>query len=559
MRYIEEFEKNESRLGLIKNDEDRLRKNLGFQRYAFNLLVSERLGPFRSILPDTRHRLCSFRSPKTLESIRETKIVHNVSVIICFFNEEFFTLLRTINSVLNRSSENLLHEILLIDDHSDDDISGRVLKYAESIENFDAKKSFLSKVHFHRLPERSGLMRARNFGAKIAKGRILFYLDSHCEVNVDWLPPIIERIVNDPKTIACPLIDLIDPDTFFYRSSPMVRGGFNWALHFKWDSIPNDDLVTPMDFIKPIKSPAMAGGLFAIDRNIFSILDHLILIWMCGGRLEIVPCSRVGHIFRKRRPYDSPDGSDTLAYNSLRTAYVWLDDYKRFFLSTRSDLTTMDYGSIEDRLKLREHLNCSNFDWYLRNIYPDLLEPKKRFNSNRLFRKLPKSKRKYLIQIHKTNLCLEAESEISYKNSKLYLSRCSKRYRKQIWKETELDEIRMGTKGCLDSAHGKKFLRLNKCDEMGETQKWSHLTMIKTNLYNVGLGLCLTVKCQCRLIDLNETISKIDSNSLDSDRFSLSSYYKIQMSLCDSNQDSDRTFNNSLGYNLFQFWNLIPI
>ena len=109
----------------------------------------------------------------------------------------------------------------------------------------------------------------------------------------------------------------------------------------------------------------MAGGLFAIDRQYFqklgtydsgmniwgaeniefslrvSILLKFIYlffkpqnfffkkkIWMCGGRLEIIPCSRVGHIFRKRRPYDSPDGQDTLAYNSLRVAHVWLDDYK---------------------------------------------------------------------------------------------------------------------------------------------------------------------------------------------------------------------------------------
>lgn len=51
-------------------------------------------------------------------------------------------------------------------------------------------------------------------------------------------------------------------------------------------------------------------------------------IWMCGGQLEIIPCSRVGHVFRRRRPYGSPNGEDTLTKNSLRVAHVWMDDYK---------------------------------------------------------------------------------------------------------------------------------------------------------------------------------------------------------------------------------------
>lgn len=51
-------------------------------------------------------------------------------------------------------------------------------------------------------------------------------------------------------------------------------------------------------------------------------------IWMCGGQLFIIPCSRVGHIFRKRRPYGSPGGQDTMAHNSLRLAHVWMDEYK---------------------------------------------------------------------------------------------------------------------------------------------------------------------------------------------------------------------------------------
>lgn len=49
---------------------------------------------------------------------------------------------------------------------------------------------------------------------------------------------------------------------------------------------------------------------------------------MCGGTLELIPCSKVGHIFRHRRPYGSPDGQDTMLHNSLRVAHVWMDSYK---------------------------------------------------------------------------------------------------------------------------------------------------------------------------------------------------------------------------------------
>lgn len=68
----------------------------------------------------------------------------------------------------------------------------------------------------------------------------------------------------------------------------------------------------------PTRGPAAPiNSCFASDQ-----------IWMCGGKLFIIPCSRVGHIFRKRRPYGSPEGRDTMTHNSLRLAHVWLDEYK---------------------------------------------------------------------------------------------------------------------------------------------------------------------------------------------------------------------------------------
>lgn len=79
---------------------------------------------------------------------------------------------------------------------------------------------------------------------------MLVFLDSHIEVNVDWLPPLLARLSEgvdgrhvrySPRAVM-PVIDVINADTFEYNASPLVRGGFNWGLHFKWDNLPKGTL-----------------------------------------------------------------------------------------------------------------------------------------------------------------------------------------------------------------------------------------------------------------------------------------------------------------------------
>ena len=405
------------------------------------------------------------------------------SVIICFHNEAWSTLMRTVWSVIDRTPPSLLAEVILVDD-------GSTYSWLQDSLRSEVMSNWGTRVRLMRLPQRRGILHARLAGAHASRGTVLTFLDSHCEVNVRWYEPLAHALFEHENAIIIPAVEAIDPQTLEYSTSVASRpllGSFSWRFDFVWKHGAAIKNVTDLP-----RSPVIPGGVFSMERTWFlkigrydelmtgmsvENLDLSFRAWMCAGGVFMAPCSHMGHIYKPRQSFtDAVEADKNWLIDAARVAEVWLDEYKQYFYAARVTANELALGDLKSMLNVKKNLKCRSFKWYLINVAKDVFVPDKRRLQHR-----------GMLQGNKGR-CLDKMGRNAGGEPGLYI--CHGKNANQYRMHSNINEIRTIDGFCLDFAGrlGDSAV-MQTCHSARGNQEWDYNEV--KHLVHVPSQLCL--------------------------------------------------------------------
>lgn len=139
------------------------------------------------------------------------------------------------------------------------------------------------------------------------------------EVSPGWLEPILDRFSKDMNVMVWPRVSSINKDSlqmYLDHKDAGSIGGFAWNMDFNWISVKWYEGDHPTEMWEPKKSPTVIGALHAISKEFFMHVGMLdpdfdiwggedvelsFKVWLCGGKIEYVPCSFVAHMYKAHK------------------------------------------------------------------------------------------------------------------------------------------------------------------------------------------------------------------------------------------------------------------
>ncbi|XP_052778765.1 polypeptide N-acetylgalactosaminyltransferase 3-like [Mya arenaria] len=356
--------------------------NISLQQFKANN-DKHRFNTFISDLVSLRRKIMDIR-PADCQKIEYPDDLPQIGVVIIFRDEWPSILLRTVYSVLQMTPEILLKEIILVDDGSKDiELRLKVAIHAKALE----------KVRIVRHETSRGLMMARQSGIAAVTARYFAVLDGHMEVGTKWAEPLLHRLVQEPNALLCSHVGRIDKDDFHFELSTNDPYDLQFDDHFpffdqvtldqRWTFYSDDFRQKRNQSVAPIPYAVIQGMMMVMRKEFFMSIggfdpgmriwgseqiDISVKTWLCGGRVEMVPCSTVGHMFRITPWGGFTKENDFHSRNKIRFARVWLDPpYSELFedyVSTRN----VTVGDLSERMSIRRRNKCKPYQYFVNVI-----------------------------------------------------------------------------------------------------------------------------------------------------------------------------------------------
>jgi GT2 family glycosyltransferase len=277
-----------------------------------------------------------------------------VSIIVISHNEGEY-LGRTIESFLAALPPQA--EILVVDDWSTDGS-------ASALQNDRV-------VRILRPARRLGAVKARNYGARYARGEILLFSDAHVEVPKNWFGPLLAPLTRPAVGAVGPAISMMyHPD-----STGFTLRFTDSALNSEWGRREGQ---------YPYAVPLLGAGFCGMRREVFDAFGGFdtgmimygmedpeldIRLWSFGYECVLVPDVEIAHLFREEHNFTD---WERLLHNILRYGTIHYNEERmqRLIASYAEDSTlpaALARVAASDAWERRNQIQSTRYyddDWY---------------------------------------------------------------------------------------------------------------------------------------------------------------------------------------------------
>ncbi|XP_066972693.1 polypeptide N-acetylgalactosaminyltransferase-like 6 [Macrobrachium rosenbergii] len=314
------------------------------------------------------------RRDPSCRSLRLTRRIDPITIVVPFCEEPLEVLLDVLRSIKDNTWKKMIYEIVFM--------KGNCKGSLPMLDIEAALEKEYDEVVLVRAGSERGIMEGRRKAPIYTAADQLVFVDVHSRFTPDWLRPLLEMLALSNNNIVAPMVETFDPRTGRYQVP--YNGsftGFDWYLRPRVMPLPE---VYRSKLPTPFLSPVIPSPVFAVKKDFYislgthdpaistwvpAQLELSLKTWLCNGHVLVVPCSRV------LMPHSSLDFSsdykDLLGYKRIVQAWMSVSQ-RQYVFRRRQDLLSIDAGSLQGLMTLKDNLECKPWEYYLSDVAADL-------------------------------------------------------------------------------------------------------------------------------------------------------------------------------------------